>query len=262
MFRTRNIGGSGYVPFIEGLVIIYRSYYFKQRIMVEKSLYANEINPFDVIDVLLQNKWLIATFSILSFIICSLYLQFSPAQYRVNVSYTVNADTVESAQLCQTYKCLQDQVSVELLDVLDRGWVKRGLANRLHLVTSNPLDVAQYEIALKATEKNLTDAALIKALAELELIDNAHDRALLSTEYFAMNKLNSDRLVALIDVGKSVIEFDKPVVTLISPNVKLLFVVSIILGGVLGSFLVLIRHSYWKHKAVTAGSCCTNNALD
>jgi len=224
--------------------------------MIEKSLYTDELNLFDLIDIILQKKWLIAAFGVLSFMVCLGYVQLTPVKYRVSVPYTVNAYTAENLQICDTnvqqYECLDKRVSLALLAKLDRGWVKDRAINRLYLVTSNPLSIAQYEANFTTIAENATEAALTNAVADLALINNERDNAFLSTEYFAINKLTSGRLVASIGAGQSILEFDKPAVTQIPSNAKFLLVVSIVLGCVFGSFLVIMHNAYRKHKALTA----------
>ena len=224
--------------------------------MIEKSLYTDELNLFDLIDIILQKKWLIAAFSVLSFTVCLGYVQLTPVKYRVSVPYTVNAYTAENLQICDTnsqqYKCLQEQVSLALLAELDRGWVKDHSVNRLYLVTSDPLGIAQYEAIFTTAAENVTDGVLTNAVAELALINNERDNAFLGTEYFAINKLTSGRLVASIGAGQSIIDFGKPVVMQKSTSTIFLLVVSIVLGCIFGSFLVTMHNAYRKHKALTA----------
>jgi len=128
----------------------------------------------------------------------------------------------------------------------------------LNLITESPLKEAQYNAQLTAVGKALTEQTLADARAELSLINESLNPALLGTERIATSVLNATRVIAALESGASAITF-KPVV--ISPpqdpeqpasKTRIILAMSLILGAVGGAVIVLIRNGFQNRRSKSA----------
>ena len=209
---------------------------------VVRDTYDDEIDLFELFEILWGGKWLIIGVSLLMGLIGFGYTQINAeTQYETSVPYVVGVYPVASQQACgENVGCMENEVTKKLTVLLDSDWEVGGMLRR---TTPQRPDVASYQADLKRANERITQEAYADATTELAWIENELNDDLLATEIVATNVLNAKRVIAFIDGGGAVITFgdisveEKKSETL---KVGLLFVV---LGGILGIFSVFIHNA-------------------
>lgn len=211
--------------------------------------YDDEIDLFEVFETLWNGKWLISAFVLLASSIGFGYSQVAQPKYDVSVPYIINAYSVSAHQICgSNTQCMEAEANKRLLSLLDGSWMKEKNTSNLSLSTTNPLDISEYEAEIGRANLALTNEVYVEATTELALIQTELTDALLSTERVATNMLNAKRLIHTIDGGQSAITFGSVSVVKSSPKVPLILALSVVLGGMIGVFFILVRSAVKKRK--------------
>ena len=120
----------------------------------------------------------------------------------------------------------------------------------LMLTTRSPLDPKIYNRQLQNYNEVLTESIIKEVKAELSYQFTQDANSVLSSEAYAGNIIKLRRLLNGIEGGQMAINFGKIEVKKVLPTQKqnTMLALSFLLGGVLGSFLVLLRHLKSKRR--------------
>ncbi|MEX1214996.1 Wzz/FepE/Etk N-terminal domain-containing protein [Saccharospirillum sp.] len=214
--------------------------------------YDDEIDLFELFETLWDGKWWILGCVAIAISMAFGYTQLASVKYSISASYSINVHSVGSLQLCEQSPgvagCLNSEGSQRVLKVAGSDWSK-GQNSTLIQTTLNPDSMEEYEQTLSGFEESVTETVLKQAKAELNVIQNELTPALLGTERVAANMLNAKRVIAAIEENDiSAVSFDNLSISKSSPNIALILVMSVFLGGMVGVFYVLIRNAIYKRK--------------
>lgn len=209
--------------------------------------YDDEIDLFEFFETLWDGKWLISAFVALATVIGFGYSQVAQPTYDVSVPYTSSIYSVSAQQICDgNIGCMESEAVKRFLSLLGNSWEKK--SSTLSFSTSAPLEQNQYDVQIQQANTALTNEVYIEATTELALIQTELTDALLGTERVATNMLNAKRIIQTIDSGQSVISFGSVSVVKSSPKVPLILALSVVLGGMVGVFFILVRNAITKRK--------------
>ena len=210
--------------------------------------YDDEIDLFEFFETLWDGKWLISAFVALATLIGFGYSQVAQPKYDVSVPYTPSIYSVSAQQMCGgNIGCMESKAVKRFLSLLGNSWSKKS-SSTLSFSTSAPLEQNQYDVQIQQANTALTNEVYIEATTELALIQTELTDALLGTERVATNMLNAKRIIQTIDSGQSVISFGSVSVVKSSPKVPLILALSVVLGGMVGVFFILVRNAITKRK--------------
>ena len=211
--------------------------------------YDDEIDLFEFFETLWDGKWLISAFVALATLIGFGYSQVAQPKYDVSVSYTPNVYSVSAQQTCgRNIGCMESEAVKRFISLLGNSWSKDKKSSTLSLSTMSPLEQSDYEVQIEQASTALTTEVFVEATTELALIQTELTDALLSTERVATNMLNAKRVIQSIDNGQSAITFGSVSVVKSSPKVSLILALSVVLGGMIGVFFILVRNAITKRK--------------
>ena len=209
----------------------------------------DEIDLFELFQTLWDGKWLITAFVAFATLIGFGYSQLVQPKYYVSVPYTTNIYSVSAQQLCSdNIGCMESEAIKRFLSLSGNGWSIKRKSSTLSFSTSAPLEQNQYDVQIQQANTALTNEVYLEATTELALIQTELTDALLGTERVATNMLNAKRIIQSIDSGQSVISFGSVSVVKSSPKVPLILALSVVLGGMVGVFFILVRNAITKRK--------------
>ena len=219
-----------------------------------KQVQDDEIDLFEFFQTLWDGKWLISAFVALATLIGFGYSQVAQPKYDVSVPYRVNVYSVLSQQICESYTqnqkddCLADGTLGYFVERLGRGWSLDSKGNTITFSTPTPSAVNAYEDILSNALTYSNEALRSEAISELASIESVLNENVLATERVATNMLNAKRVIQSIDNGQSAITFGSVSVVKSSPKVPLILALSIVLGGMIGVFFILVRNAITRRK--------------
>jgi len=218
----------------------------------------DEIDLFELFQTLWDGKWLISAFVVLATLIGFGYSQVAQPKYDVSVPFRVNVYSVLSQQICESNNqnqkdwrasdCLADGTLSYFLERLGSGWSLSAKSDAITYATSTPSSVDTYEDALSNALISTNEALKDEAISELASIESLSNDNVLATERVATNMLNAKRVVLSLESGQNSISFGSVSVVKSSPKVPLILALSVVLGGMVGVFFILVRNAITKRK--------------
>ena len=206
--------------------------------------YNDKMDLFEFFESLWDGKWRFSAFVVLATLIGFGYSQVAQHKYDVSVPYSFNVYSVGVQQLCdRDIDCMEAETKKRLSTLLKGEW-----DSNISLITTAPLDLNEYQSQIDEANIALTNEVYLEATNELALIQNELTDALLSTEIVATNMLNAKRVVLSIDSGQNAISFGSVSVVKSSPKVPLILALSVVLGGMVGVFFILVCNAITKRK--------------
>ncbi len=206
----------------------------------------DEIDLVELILELWKGKMLILAFVIACFCLGFAYTKMVSVTYSVTSHYIVDLYPDEAFKLCdkgalRDKDCLEEKTLAMFSSFLPQ-WSVDSKAKEVGLsVKHSHRAVADYSLDLGVANNHLTQSILEEAKESLAII-NGLDVDLRSTETVAKELLSAKRMIYLIEVKKKqVLTLATPVVQKKSPKVALILVISVLLGGMLGVFAVLMK---------------------
>ncbi len=215
--------------------------------------YDDEIDLLEFFSTLWKRKALIVGFVSVALLMGLGYLQMATPRYTVSVPYKINVHSVVSQQVCERYnrkaaECMALGTLDIVLNHLGSEWSREKKRDVLTLSTLSPMSLEEYQQGLEDVENEISERVLNEAKAELAIIQDELDDALLGTERVATNLLNAKRVVTAIENGVSVVSFGSPHVAKSSPKTALILIFSVIIGGVFAIFYILIGNAIRQRK--------------
>ena len=219
---------------------------------------SDEIDLFELAEQLWRGKFIIVMTVVLALSVggaVSLLRTPQPGtDYTVAAEFTHTVYPVLAQQNCAgNMECLNSFSNQALAQFIESDWAFAG--SSLNLITESPLEEAQYEAQLTAVGKALTEQTLADARAELSLINESLNPALLGTERIATSVLNATRVITALESGDSAITFKSIVIsppTTPASKTRIILAMSLILGAVGGAFIVLIRNGFQNRRRKSA----------
>ena len=214
-----------------------------------------EVDLFEFLQTLWDGKWLISACVVLATLIGFGFSQIAKPKYDVSVPYICNIYSVSVQQNCRSkIACMESQTIKRFLSLLGNSWRQKGKSSTLSFKTLSPLDFSEYQSQIENANTALSNEIYTEATNELNIIQTGLTDTLLSTETVARNMLNAKRVVMSIDSGKNTITFGPVSVVKSSSKIQFILVVSVILGVIIGVFVILFRSAIAKRKEQLAKS--------
>jgi capsular polysaccharide biosynthesis protein len=212
--------------------------------------YDDEIDLFELIEIIWRGKWLISAFVAISVMIGFVYSQLVQPKFEVSVPFTIKLYSVPAQQICNAnnVECIVNETNKLLIKNLDSNWDLIKKDNIFALSTEAPLNVKTYDDVFDKLNQTTTNQIYNEALDEVTLIKTILNENLMNTERIANNLLNATRLVKAIDSGEKMISFGSSAIKKTWPKVPLIIVLSIILGGIIGVVFVIVNNTIRKRK--------------
>ena len=190
---------------------------------------------------------------ILLFVVCSLaagfaYVKTAPQVYEVSSGLTVNLHSSDAFKFCNNVACL-DQNTLDSYAGLLQKWSIDARSSRVSRnVSSVPEDTSTYFTELESANNELTQGLLENSKENLKMASELSSD-LRSTDTVADTVWNSKKIVSSIeDKNVKALSFSGFDVKKQSPKVTLIIVLSVLLGGMLGVFAVLLRKPFVELK--------------
>ncbi|MDC9719714.1 MAG: Wzz/FepE/Etk N-terminal domain-containing protein [Gammaproteobacteria bacterium] len=211
--------------------------------------YNDEIDLFEIIEIIWKGKWVIVSSTCVALLIGMLYLNQVPIKYSVKIPYSVNLHSIEVQQRCGgNVNCSNEQTTASILNLVGGLSAWTSANSEWSTVLTDKKSVALIHGQLLEASIRFNTQLRQEAREEEGLIANQLKPQLLSTERVATNYLNAKRLLARINNGINAVEIMEPKVVLKAPKISLVAALSLILGGMLGVFLVFIRRGLESYK--------------
>ena len=241
----------------------------------------DEIDLFELFETLWDGKWLISAFVAIALLLGSGFLLLKDAVYESKLIYSVDtippfysADKAStdfqnkfySASVFEEWKqnnntslVFEDFSATEVVDgfVLskDEGAQLATIASEKKvgsfvLVKSNQLPILD-DFFEFATHINglLKDEYVVRAKAELYIIDARFKDLGSADSNIVDTVLSIDRYIVTAEKGAEVLAIQHPTMPKkVSPKVLLILAMSIVLGGMVGVFFILVRNAITKRK--------------
>lgn len=235
----------------------------------------DEIDLFKTFETLWAGKWIITAFAgiALAFgFLFNFYKEESlpPPHFAVLAPYTINLFSPFDNQICnRNSECINNRVAIKLKklaqdswstsDQIKEDWKVAGINLKasnpecplkilcLVLITRSPQDPEFYDEQLRQYNQillmELRQQIEKEILAISELKKSFENNVVLSSRPYASNNLELHRYLSVIEDGQAVINFGEIDFIKVTPPHKqnIIIVLSFVLGGVLGSVIVLLR---------------------
>ena len=244
--------------------------------------YDDEINLFELFETLWDGKWLITAFVAIAVSLGGSFLLLKDAVYESKLIYSVDtippfyeADKVSrdfqnkfySVSVFDEWKqnntktsiVFEDFNATEVVDgyVLSKkekdqlatlGSQKKG--GSFVLVKSNQLPILD-DFFEYATHINglLKDEYVVRAKQELKIIETRFKDLGTADSYIVNTVLSIDRYIDTAEKGEKVFTIQRPTMPKkVSPKSSLILPMSLVLGGMVGVFFILVRNAITKRK--------------
>ena len=244
--------------------------------------YDDEIDLFEFFETLWDGKWLISAFVAIALLLGGGFLLLKDAVYESKLIYSVDtippfyeADKAStdfqnkfySVTVFEEWKknnsdtslVFEDFSATEVVDgfVLSKNedeqlaiLASEKKGGSFVLVKSNQLPILD-DFFEYATHINglLKDEYVVRAKEELKIID-ARFKDLSSADSNIVNTvLSIDRYIVSAEKGAKVVAIQRPTMPKkVSPKVSLILALSVVLGGMVGVFFILVRNAITKRK--------------
>jgi len=242
-----------------------------------KNLQNDEINLIDLFQTLWNGKWIISAFAAIAVLLGSGFLFLKDAQYVSKLRYSM--DTIppfyDKDQILNNFKkkfysnsvfkewkqnnsntsiVFEDFSTTKMVDgfVFSKGentsivkFVSERGKGLFVLIKSNELplldDIFKYLIHINGL---LTDEYVVRAKEELKIINTRFNEFAAASSNIINSTLSVERYIVSVEKGGSVLTIYPPSIPRkISPNPSLILLVSLVLGGMVGVFFILVCNS-------------------
>jgi LPS O-antigen subunit length determinant protein (WzzB/FepE family) len=195
--------------------------------------YDDEIDLFEIVEILWQSKWIIIAAVFLSLVIATAYLAYKPIVYLYTVPYS-SGFNIESNESNESNRLQQHLSDSSLSFSLD--------ANKkvISLTSDDSLLAEAISIETNLISDNMTQALQNDARYKLQLLSDDTPNAILGTETAAIDFISANTLLNKINNGEKTILFQPVVKSVKSPKTSLVLALSVIGGGMMGLLLVFM----------------------
>ena len=242
----------------------------------------DEIDLFNLFQTLWDGKWLIIAFVVIAVLLGGGFLLSKDALYDSKLNYSVNTippfykpekvsidfqKKFYSLSVFEEWKqnnsktslVFEDFSATEIIDgiLLSKNedemlakLVQKRKGNSFVLVKSNQLpildDFFNYANHINALLKN---EYLVRAKEELKIIELRFKDLGEADSNIVDTVLSIDRYIVSADKEASVLAIQRPTMPIkVSPKIKLILSLSVVLGGIVGVFFILVRNAITKQQ--------------
>jgi hypothetical protein len=197
--------------------------------------YDDEIDLFEIVEILWKSKWVIIASVFLSLVIATAYLAYKPIVYLYTVPYS-SGFNIESNRFQQH---LSDSSLSFSLDAKKKV---------ISLTSDDSLLAEAISIETNLISDNMTQALQNDARYKLQLLSDDTPIAILGTETAAKDFISANTLLNKINNGEKTILFQPVVKSVKSPKTSLVLALSVIGGGMMGLLLVFMLRMIAAYK--------------
>jgi hypothetical protein len=197
--------------------------------------YDDEIDLFEIVEILWKSKWVIIASVFLSLVIATAYLAYKPIVYLYTVPYS-SGFNIESNRFQQH---LSDSSLSFSLDAKKKV---------ISLASDDSLLAEAISIETNLISDNMTQALQNDARYKLQLLSDDTPIAILGTETAAKDFISANTLLNKINNGEKTILFQPVVKSVKSPKTSLVLALSVIGGGMMGLLLVFMLRMIAAYK--------------
>jgi hypothetical protein len=198
--------------------------------------YDDEIDLFEIVEILWKSKWVIIASVFLSLVIATAYLAYKPIVYLYTVPYS-SGFNIESNESNRLQQHLSDSSLSFSLD-----------AKKISLTSDDSLLAEAISIETNLISDNMTQALQNDARYKLQLLSDDTPIAILGTETAAKDFISANTLLNKINNGEKTILFQPVVKSVKSPKTSLVLALSVIGGGMMGLLLVFMLRMIAAYK--------------
>ena len=202
--------------------------------------YDDEIDLFEIVEILWKSKWIIIAAVFLSLVIATTYLAYKPIVYVYTVLYS-SGFNIESNRFQQH---LSDSSLSFSLDAKKKV---------ISLTSDDSLLAEAISIETNLISDNMTQALQNDARYKLQLLSDDTPIAILGTETAAKDFISANTLLNKINNGEKTILFQPVVKSVKSPKTSLVLALSVIGGGMMGLLLVFMLRMIAAYKKRQVG---------
>jgi LPS O-antigen subunit length determinant protein (WzzB/FepE family) len=197
--------------------------------------YDDEIDLFEIVEILWKSKWIIIAAVFLSLVIATTYVAYKPIVYVYTVLYS-SGFNIESNRFQQH---LSDSSLSFSLDAKKKV---------ISLTSDDSLLAEAISIETNLISDNMTQALQNDARYKLQLLSDDTPIAILGTETAAKDFISANTLLNKINNGEKTILFQPVVKSVKSPKTSLVLALSVIGGGMMGLLLVFMLRMIAAYK--------------
>jgi hypothetical protein len=197
--------------------------------------YDDEIDLFEIVEILWKSKWIIIAAVFLSLVIATTYVAYKPIVYVYTVLYS-SGFNIESNRFQQH---LSDSSLSFSLDAKKKV---------ISLASDDSLLAEAISIETNLISDNMTQALQNDARYKLQLLSDDTPIAILGTETAAKDFISANTLLNKINNGEKTILFQPVVKSVKSPKTSLVLALSVIGGGMMGLLLVFMLRMIAAYK--------------
>lgn len=212
----------------------------------------NQDDEIDLIELLLElwkGKIIILSFMVFCLAMWAMYVKLTPESYLVSASYSVNLYSDNAFKVCgDGTQCLDENMLKQFSTFVPAWSVNEKREDVSRSISFLPDSNTQFLTEISDGNDKLTQLLLDEAKDSLKMAEELPSD-LQNTDTVAETVLSSQRMVNLIEnKGTKVLSFGDLGVKKQSPKVALTLVLSLLLGGMLGVFAVLLRKPFIEIK--------------
>jgi hypothetical protein len=197
--------------------------------------YDDEIDLFEIVEILWKSKWVIIASAFLFLVIATAYLAYKPIVYLYTVPYS-SGFNIESNRFQQH---LSDSSLSFSLNAKKKV---------ISLTSDDSLLAEAISIETNLISDNMTQALQNDARYKLQLLSDDTPNAILGTETAAKDFISANTLLNKINNGEKTILFQPVVKSVKSPKTSLVLALSVIGGGMMGLLLVFMLRMIAAYK--------------
>ena len=221
--------------------------------------YDDEIDLFEVVEILWQSKWIIIASVFLSLVIATAYLAYKPIVYLYTVPYSsvFNIESKVQQHLSESSLAFSLDANNKFQQHLSESSLSFFLDTKkkvISLTSDDSLLAETISIETNLISDNMTQALQNDARYKLQLLSDDTPIAILGTETAAKNFISANKLINKINNGEKGILFQPAIKSVKSPKTPLILALSIIGGGLMGLLLVFMLRmiaAYKKRQVAT-----------
>jgi hypothetical protein len=228
--------------------------------MSKSSKYNDELDLIKFINLVLKYKSsvLIITISTFLFGMVINYSKFTENNYKVSVNYSILYHPERVVQLCSSiYKCMNEQISNEIITLLKDGWKYDSSSQKFSLNTSSPLSSKMYLEEFNRINESLTKEIYDSAVNDLIEIDRALENLEFKLESgikyrdpgFNQTILKTKRLIYSIEKnGKKALYIGKIKINKIPNTIVPTLIISFMMGVIISIIYIIFYNASRNFK--------------
>ena len=213
--------------------------------------YDDEIDLFELLEVLWAEKYLILTAALLPLLSAWGILLASTPDYEVRIPYSILTAPL-SAQVCENEQCPKNIVASRVESLSNGKWLSVDKGSALSLTTDAPRPITEYQYDLTELNRALRAEMLQEAETEAYVIENELTSESRQTEAVATSLLHARRIIYALKGESAPLVFGPISISESKRNFLMVIVGVALFGALLGSVFVLFQKTF-RDRRMAAG---------